>query len=260
MGFFRDLFSKLSGKATATPPGSPTAASAKAQPLSWTREGQSHDERLRAQHGGFGEMKAILNIDDFGRNQNPSEFRVLASSLSFNNGVLSADVPGDLSGNKTCHVCATVGEHNDDLTTFRNNIEGGKMFLRSCFHKYPQYPLIHLSIMLPLDKAADLTNVRATVVEQVVNYVNADFQDWVHGLCKTRKTLIHIYRPDQQRLATGTVNVDHDPSFVNDLVQAMNDAEAALQKIAVSKRDYSAAVKQFFRDHPEPFFCPMRKK
>jgi hypothetical protein len=63
-----------------------------------------------------------------------------------------------------------------------------------------------------------LTKVRATVVESVVNFVNADFQDWVHALNKTRRTLIHVYRPDQRRLATGAVDVDLDPTFANDLI------------------------------------------
>lgn len=256
MGFFRDLFFGTTGS---TPPGAPTAQSAKMERVGWTREGQSHDERLRAEHGGFGEMMAILNIDDFAKHQNPYEFRVLASSLSFTDGVLTGDVPDDLAGDGTGHIFATVGEHKDDLAAFRSNIESGKMFLRSCFHNYPKYPLIHLAIMLPLDDAPDLTKVRAIVVESVVNFVNADFQDWVHALNKTRTTLIHVYRPDQRRLATGAINVDLDQTFVNDLTQAMNDAEAAFQRIAASKRDYSAAVKQFFQDHPEPFFCPLQK-
>ena len=134
--------------------------------------------------------------------------------------------------------------------TLKRAIEGGACVFRAEYFTMPEYPLVHIGLGLPV-RFMKGDKVAFAVVENVANFVEANFQDWVSAIEMKKYTLVDAFAPDFTLVASGRTNLD--PKVIAEIVESVNKANYHFNTIPEGFRDYSKAVQEFYQQHPEPF-------
>jgi hypothetical protein len=213
------------------------AALSKTGPHGWVRRGRSFEEEVAlreaeaTQHGMT--FKQILSIEEIARS-NCKTGTVFVCIL-----------------NGEPHAIAMLYEvHAEQLPGIKKFVERGASLLRGEFFSMPEYPLIHIGLGIPVQFLDD-TRFETTIVESVMNFMEANFQDWVATVEAKKYTLLYVFGPDHSYIATGRMNLD--AKIVTDIVDAVNRANSAFKKIPATALDFKKAVAAFFEQHPKPF-------
>ena len=90
----------------------------------------------------------------------------------------------------------------DCIPTIKRSVEGSACVFRAEFFTQPEYPLVHIGLGLPV-KFLEGSKVAFTVVENVANFVEANFQEWVEAIETKRYTLVDVVAPDGNLVASG---------------------------------------------------------
>jgi hypothetical protein len=212
-----------------------SAASRSRGPHGWTREGSSFDEVAAlkktdaARHGI--EFIQVLSVEDIARrNCQP--------------GVVFLCV---LDGEP--HAVAVLREVRDEHTaTIRRSV--GACILRAEFFSMPEYPIVHIGLGIPVEYLGE-TQVRLAIVDNLVDFMEANFQDWVNAVEAKGYTAMHVYGPEFSHIATGRKALEAE--IVASLVGALDRANAACEKIAETALDFKKAGTRFYEQHPDPF-------
>jgi hypothetical protein len=86
--------------------------------------------------------------------------------------------------------------------------------------------------------------------------VQADLQEWIAAVERTKQSEVHVYDEHNQHLATGRAM--HDDEFIRPLIISLDGAHKALRRIPAAQRNVAAASQAFFEDHPKPSFIVKR--
>ncbi len=128
----------------------------------------------------------------------------------------------------------------------------GVIRFRATHYEYPAFPVLYCRLFIPLVKELRPGQVRAMIAEALTIFTEANFQEWVGVVEKTHSSKVIVYGENGGVLAEGKINFNTEDILF--LVQEVDSANQYLIKIPESKRDFSAASSQFFRDHSEPFW------
>ena len=213
------------------------AALSKSGPHGWVRQGRSFEE-LAAQSKVEAAQHGVTLV------QHHSIEQIAKSNWK----------PG------TVFVCVLDGEPQaiamlhevqaEQLPTIKQSVTRGACLLRGEFFSMPEYPLVHIGLGIPVQFLGG-TRFAVSILESVMNFVEANFQDWVAGVEVKKYTLLHVFGPDYSHIATGRMNLGAE--IVAGIVDAVNRANSAFEKIPETALDFNKALAAFFEQHPEPF-------
>jgi hypothetical protein len=212
-------------------------AERKTGPHGWVREGRSFDEAARqnaadAKRSGI-EYIQITSIEQIAKsNRVPGTF--LACCLR--------GEPHALAMPETLEAASA--------TTIKRYVEGGATIFRAEFFNQPEFPLVHIGLGLPV-KVLEGTKLALMVVENVANFMEANFQDWVQAVEASHSTRVDVVTADGKLVASGRTNLD--AQIIAGIVESVNKADAALKRIPPELQNYHHAVNRFFQEHPDPF-------
>jgi hypothetical protein len=148
------------------------------------------------------------------------------------------------------HAIAMVHEVQADyLPLIQNYVALGACRIRGKFFQMPEYPLVYLGLGANIRFIDDASNKYATF-ESVVNFVEANFQDWVNALESKEFTVLHLMGPDRRHIVTGHVNVD--THVIASIVDAVNRANSAFETSRETTWSFDKAMTRFFQQHQEP--------
>jgi len=212
-----------------------SAAQRKSGPHGWTRGGRSFKEvaAQRKADAPTGVTVSILplNIDDVARsNCEPGSF-------------LACVLDGEPRAVAVLHEV-----RDDQIPTIKRAI--GACILHAEFFSMTEYPLVHLGLGIPVE-FPEGDRVGLSIVENLANFMEANFQDWVAALEAKKYTMVHIYGPDYSHIATGRTNLDAE--IIEGIVGAVNEANLLLKKIPETALDFEKAVTIFYQQHHNPF-------
>lgn len=139
----------------------------------------------------------------------------------------------------------------DSLPTLKRSVEGSACVFRAVFFTQPEYPLVHIGLGLPV-KFLEGSKVAFIIVENVANFVEANFQEWVEAIETKRYTIVDVVVPDGHLVASGRTNLD--PKVISEIVEGVNKANVFLKTIPQGSQNYTTAVNRFFQEYPDPFF------
>jgi tetratricopeptide (TPR) repeat protein len=141
--------------------------------------------------------------------------------------------------------------------TLKRAVERSACVFRAEYFAMPEYPLVHIGLGLPV-QFMEGSKVAFAVVENVANFLEANFQDWVSAIEMEEYTLVDVFAPDFTLVASGRTNLD--AKVIAEIVESVNKANRHFNTIAEGSRDYSKAVKAFYQQHPEPFIWSPQAK
>jgi len=148
------------------------------------------------------------------------------------------------------HAIAMVHEVQANyLPLIQNYVALGACRLRGKFFQMPEYPLVYLGLGANNRFIDDASNKYA-IFESVMNFVEANFQDWVNALEAKEFTILHLMGPDRRHIVTGHVNVD--TQVIASIVDAVNRANSAFETSREIAWSFDKAMTRFFQQHPEP--------
>ncbi|MFB0556405.1 MAG: tetratricopeptide repeat protein [Dehalococcoidia bacterium] len=214
-----------------------SAAQRKTGPHGWTREGRSFEEvaaqnRADAMPHGV-TMTQILNIEDIVRHN-------CRPGTSF--ACVLDDEP---------HTIVVLHEvMSEHIPTIKGAVDKGACVLRGEFFSIPEYPLVHMGLGIPVE-FLDNNRVSFQIVDDVVNFVEANFQDWVAVIEAREYTMIHVYGPDYSHIASGRIKLE--TQVITGIVDAVNQANSAFKSIPLTVLDFQKATATFYEQHPHPF-------
>ncbi|GAI14834.1 unnamed protein product, partial [marine sediment metagenome] len=110
--------------------------------------------------------------------------------------------------------------------------------------------LVHIGLGVPVEYL-DSGRVALSIVENLANFMEANFQDWVAAVEVKKYTMVHVYGPDFSHIATG--RTDLDAEIIESIVGAVNRANSALKRIPERTLDFKKAASKFYEQHPDPF-------
>jgi hypothetical protein len=138
----------------------------------------------------------------------------------------------------------------DSIPTIKRAVEGGACIFRAEFFTQPQYPLVHIGLGLPA-RYLEGSKVAFIVIENVANFVEANFQEWVGAIEAKRYTNIHVVPTDGHPIASGRTNLD--PKVISEIVECVNKANNYFKTIPQASQNYMTALNKFYEEYPEPF-------
>lgn len=138
----------------------------------------------------------------------------------------------------------------DCIPTIKRSVERSACVFRAEFFTQPEYPLVHIGLGLPV-KFLEGSKVAFTVVENVANFVEANFQDWVKAIETKRYTMVDVVTQDGNLIASGRTTLE--PIIISEIVEAVNKANTYLNMIPQGSQNYKTAVNRFFQQYPDPF-------
>jgi hypothetical protein len=220
---------------TSTAPGGAPAGDA-IGPHGWIRRGLSYEEAVekrRAEMPAGVKFHQVVDLDGLAAKAGAGNFCVcaLGGQMAFALGCLE---PAD-----------------EDLPFIQRMIQDGKLFVKSTLYSYPEYPLVYIRMFVPSAPPESPTKMRGELLECLADYTEANFQEWVVAVCAAGKFTVNIRRPDGSALAKGLVQLEGH--FTDDLLKAMNKADAELRRIPEERRSPQAASASFYDDHPVGF-------
>ena len=121
--------------------------------------------------------------------------------------------------------------------------------LRGEFFPMSEYPLVHLGLGIPIKFIGEKVNL--SIVENLANFAEANFQDWVAAIETKQYTELHVYGPNHTHVASG--RLDLHQKIISDIINVVNKANSFHKKIPIEKRNYKTAATKFFQQNPEPF-------
>jgi hypothetical protein len=136
------------------------------------------------------------------------------------------------------------------IATIKQSVERGACVFRAQFFTQPEYPLVHIGLGLPV-KFLEGSKVTFMILENVANFIEANFQDWVTAIEAKQYTLVDVVSPEGKLVASGRTNLD--PKVILEIVQGVNKANSLLKTIPQGSLNYKIAVNRFFQEYPEPF-------
>jgi hypothetical protein len=213
-----------------------SASQRKLGPHGWTREGRSFEEvaaRNRADARPGVSLTQVLSIEDVARS----------------NCVPGAFLACVLDGEP--RAVAVVHEvREDQLSTIKRTVEGGACIFRGEFFPMPEYPLVHIGLGVPVQYLDD-RRVTLAIVENLANFVEANFQDWVAAVEAKKYTLVHVYGPGFSHIVSGRTHFDAET--IESIVGAVSKANASFREIPETRLVLKAATARFNQQHPDPF-------
>jgi hypothetical protein len=114
----------------------------------------------------------------------------------------------------------------------------------------PDYPLVHIGLGIPV-RLSSATRFEAAILESVMNFAEANFQDWVAAVEDKKYTSLHVFGPDSSLIAAGRLPLD--AQVVKGIVEAVNRANSAFKEMPATALDFGKAVAVFFEQHAKPF-------
>jgi hypothetical protein len=114
----------------------------------------------------------------------------------------------------------------------------------------PAYPLVHIGLGVPVEYL-DENRVELSIMENLANFMEANFQDWVSAVEVKKYTMVHVYGPDFCHIATGRTYFDAE--IIESIVGAVSRANSSLKKIPEGTWDFEQAATRFYQQHPNPF-------
>ena len=139
---------------------------------------------------------------------------------------------------------------SDHISTIKRGVEGGACIFRGEFFFMPEYPLVHIGLGIPVEYLAG-NRVSLSIVENVANFMEANFQDWASAIEKKRYTLVHVFNSNYTNITTGRTSLDDE--IINSIIDSINQASVSMQKIPEMTLDFKKATKRFFEQYPDPF-------
>jgi tetratricopeptide (TPR) repeat protein len=204
----------------------------------WVRAGRTFDEEMaykkaEAKQSGV-ELVQIVTIEDIAKwNRVPGTF--LACCL-----------------NGEPHALAMPHELDEALIPdLKRSVEEGFCFFRAGFYEQPEFPLVHIGLVLPAKPRDGTGTANYLIVENVANYVEANFQEWVEAIEARQYTWLDAFAPDGRLLASGRTYID--PQIISDIVKSVDKADAFLKTIPEDRKSYKTALDRFYKEHPDPF-------
>ncbi len=204
-------------------------------PHGWIRRGRTHEEEThaaQAQMPAGSTFHQLVDLDALAVAQGPGNFCVCA-----------------LAGQ--AFAVGSLDPAASELAFMQAMVKGGTLFIKSTLFSYPAFPLMYVRIFVPSAPPETKTRMRGAMVECLADFTEANFQEWVVAVRKTRQTLVNLRKPDGVSLASGMLRLE--PYFVDDLLKAMDEADGKLKKMPKEQRNFQAASGAFFNDHPQPF-------
>lgn len=138
----------------------------------------------------------------------------------------------------------------DTVATIQRTVQGGACIFRAEFFTQPDYPLVHIGLGLPV-RYLEGSQVAFAVLENVANFLEANFQEWVESIETRHYTIVDVVAPDGHLVASGRTRLE--PEIIAEVVEGVNQANAFLKTIPPARQNYTTAVARFFEQHPEPF-------
>lgn len=138
----------------------------------------------------------------------------------------------------------------NSIPTIRRAVEGSACIFRAEFFSQPEYPLVHIGLGIPVKFLED-TKVAFTIVENVANFVEANFQEWVEGIETLRYTIVDVIAPDGRLIASGRTNLESD--IISGVVESVDRANVFFKNIPQGSQNYMTALNRFFEEYPQPF-------
>lgn len=230
------LFKRLFGKDEARDDVDESPSDSRAGSHKWVRQGRSFAEmvsqrKTEAAQGGIN-LVEFYNFEDIAKS-NWAPGTILCYAL--------AGKP---------HAIAMVHEvQTNYLPLIQNYVALGACRLRGKFFQMPEYPLVYLGLSANIRFIDDASNKYA-IFESVVNFVEANFQDWVNALESKEFTILHLMGPDRRHIVTGHVNVD--THVIASIVDAVNRANSAFETSRETAWSFDKALTRFFQQHQEP--------
>lgn len=136
------------------------------------------------------------------------------------------------------------------LPVIKTSVAEGACLLRGEFFSMTDYPLIHIGLGIPV-RFTDKTRFDVSILESVVNFAEANFQDWIVAVEAKKHMLLHAFGPDRSHIASGRMNLA--PEVVSGIVDAVNQASSTFKQNPQTAADFSRAMSAFFEQHPKPF-------
>lgn len=204
-------------------------------PHGWIRRGRTFEEETRAtqvQMPAGSTYHQLVDLDALAVAQGPGNFCVCA-----------------LAGRAFAVGCLEPSAAEQAF--MQNMVKGGKIFIKSTLFSYPEFPLLYVRMFIPSAPPETETRMRGAMVECLADFTEANFQEWVVAARQSRQVLVNLRKPQGDSLATGTLQLE--PSFVDDLLKDMDEADGQTRKIPQERRSFQAASGSFFKEHPEPF-------
>ena len=204
----------------------------------WARVGHTFDEKLEqnkmeAKQSGT-ELVQIVSIEDIAKLN-----RVAGTFLAF-----------CLYGEP--HALAMPNAIDDgQIPALKRSVEGGFCFFRAGFYKQPEFPLVHIGLALSAESTGGARTSNNIIVENVANFTEANFQDWVKAIEAKQQTQIDVVSPDGHLIASGKACID--AQIISDIVKSVDKADELLKTIPRKSQNYNAALEKFYKEHPEPF-------
>jgi hypothetical protein len=209
----------------------------------WPRSGASIDEKATEQLAailGEGSMRIHRRVNVF----DPADALPSPGSFVF------------WSINGMAVVAAVVPDGIDGLNNMLSNIEAGFFELRTQVQAYDTFPVMYSRLLLPtvtgLDRNSDgeiKMQLHGLVLESAGDFTNADFQDWLIAIKKTKHTQLQVFDEDGNKLAIGERELL--ATTIATYVLGFDQSAAMLESIASHHRDFRTAATQLYRDFPE---------
>jgi hypothetical protein len=214
-----------------------SAVQRKSGPHGWMREGRSFEEvaaqKMAYAPPGVTVITHLPSIEGIARSN--------CDSGSFLVCVLDGEP----------HAVAVLHEvRNEQISTIKRTVEGGACIFRGEFFAMPDYPLVHIGLGVPVEYLEG-GRVTLSIVENLANFMEANFQDWVGAVEVKKYTMVHVYGPDFSHITTGRTYFDAE--IIDSIVGAVNEANSLLKKIPKTALDFEKAITTFYQQHHDPF-------
>jgi hypothetical protein len=206
-------------------------------PYGWVREGRSFDEIAKQ-----------------------TEAEVTSKGMQYIHINTLEDIAKYNCGPGTFFACVLKGEpyviamleniEAYDEPDLKKSIEGGKCVFHGKFFNMPEYPLVHIGLGLPVS-LLERTKIGLIVVDNTVNFTEANFQDWVAAVEIKKYTIVDVFLPDLTLVASGRTNLD--ATVISEIVNCINQANSHLNTTPQAYWDFKNAVKGFYQKYPNPF-------
>lgn len=150
------------------------------------------------------------------------------------------------------HTIAMVHEVQAEyLPLIQTYVALGTCRLRGKFVPMPEYPLVYLGLG-PTIRFIDYASNMYAIFECVMNFAEANFQDWVQTLETEKNISLHLMGPDHRHLVTGQVIVDSTTAA--GIVSAVNQANSVYGTRRKEDLSFDTARNRFFQEYPDPLF------
>jgi len=146
------------------------------------------------------------------------------------------------------HTAVAFAVDREEADKLKHSLHQGAVRFYVSVHCYPTHPVLYQAMAVRVGGTD--AKWEALLNEAVGNFTEANFQEWVVRAREKKSTKLHAFGP--RGWALGTYDIPLMDDYLQALMAAMNEADGALRAILRSKWDFSAAARQFWRDHPKP--------